>query len=574
MKAEQNRYVAAFFFAFLATAVAGCTVKEPEVAIQDNELQLAIAYVLNAANSPAFRDVGDAVSGSANGPLEAFYRTRNYMPLWGGTGGITDRGAQLIQQLSRAGEDALDPKAYRLDSLNLAKARTDAQDLAYTEIMLSSALMRYAADLRGDPSPNPGILGRAATAKDFPAFLDGMIPSEQTYRKLREALRRYRTILQAGGWQQVPPGPRLQPGATGPRVGLVRQRLVATGDLSPAAAAGSNFYDGALEAAVRRFQVRHGLDADGMVGDRTLAAMNVSAETRVGLIEQSLRDLRGPDFRIGDRGVIVNIPAAEARVIEGGREVLKSRVIVGRPDWPTPTLQSRIAAVVLNPTWTVPRKIVLQEILPKIRRQGVGYLQQRKFRVFDSESRELNVAAIDWAAIDGDRLPYILRQDPGPTNPLGRVKFLFANTYSVYLHDTPNRSLFDRENRTLSHGCIRIEAATSLALHLLRNEQGWDQTTYARTLKAGKTVHVRLTDPMPVHLVSLFVWVGQLGEVQFRDDPYSPARLADAMPNRIDCPADADKRSDADFQFSNANVGFGSKPVFPRDLQKLPLSAL
>jgi murein L,D-transpeptidase YcbB/YkuD len=538
MKAERNRYVAAFFFTFIATVVGGCAVEEPVVALQDpvvalqdNELQLAIAYVLSAANSPAFRDAGDTVPESANGPLEAFYRTRSYMPLWVGTGGITDRGAQLIQQLSRVGEDALDPKAYRLDSLSLAKARADAQDLAYTEITLSSALMRYAVDLRGDPSPNPGILGRAATATHFPAFLDGMIPSEPTYRKLREALRRYRTILQAGGWQQVPPGPRLEPGATGPRVGLVRQRLVATDDLSPAAAAGSNFYDGALEAAVRRFEARHGLDADGMVGDRTLDALNVSTETRVALIEQSLRDLRDPDFRIGDRGVIVNIPAAEARVIEGGRQVLKSRVIVGRPDWPTPTLQSQITAVVLNPAWTVPRKIVLQEILPKIRGQGVGYLQQRKFRVFDSESRELDVAAIDWAEIDGDRLPYILRQDPGPTNPLGRVKFLFANTYSVYLHDTPNRSLFDHENRTLSHGCIRIEGATALALHLLRNEPGWDQTTYARNLKAGKTIHVRLTDPMPVHLVSLFVWVGEMGEVQFRDDPYAPAELADATAN-------------------------------------------
>lgn len=550
---KHGRFAVALCFALIMTVLAGCANEEPAVGIQDEELQPAVASGLKAQDFTAYRDGVEPAGKSASSSLEAFYRTRNYKPIWVGSRGLTAQGSQLIQQLSNADDDALNPDWYSVAGFDPAKARLDVQELARTELMLSSALIRYAADLGGDHrSPSDNILGRAAAAKDFAAFLDGLIPSDPTYRQLREALRHYRQILRAGGWGRVPRGARLEPGATGPRIASVRERLAITGDLPTSAAGGPNFYDGALEAAVKRFQARHGLDVDGVAGDRTFAAMNVPVETRVAQIEQALHNLRGPDFRIGERGIIVNIPAAEARVIESGRQVIRSRVIVGRPDWPTPTLKSEITSVILNPTWTVPRKIALQEILPRIRKQGIGYLRKRKFRVFDGRSRELNLAAIDWMKISGDRLPYVLRQDPGPANPLGRVKFLFANPYGVYLHDTPDKRLFDRGARTLSHGCIRVEEATALALHLLKNEPGWDRAAYAKALETGRTIHIRLSEPIPVHLVSLFVWVGQMGEVHFRDDPYAQPRFAGAESDRSECPASRDDWRGGAFESSNA----------------------
>lgn len=271
--------------------------------------------------------------------------------------------------------------------------------------------------------------------------------------------------------------------------------------------------------AVERFQRCHGLTPDGAVGARTLAALNLPAAARARQLAANLRLQRKPESRFGDRAIVVNVAAFELIMYDGGKEVLRSRTIIGQPDWETPRLTSEIRWLEINPTWSVPRNIAVRDIMPKLRRDGTDYLDKRGFRLFDVQSRALDAATVDLAAIKGDRMPFILRQDPGPRNPLGNVKFMFPNDESIYLHDTPSRRLFKRADRAMSHGCVRVESAAKLALLLLR-EEGWTAANYKKVLKAGKTYRVKLHNPMPLHIVTWTAWVDAHGTVQFRNDPY------------------------------------------------------
>ncbi len=466
-------------------------------------------------------------------PVGTFYRARDYQPLWVAPTGLTEPGRYVLSRLERSSEEAIDPREFKFE----ATKWDDPASLAATEIALSRGMLRYAAALRGVQAQDAGLLAAASTGGDLAAWFDSLAPTDPAYRTLRSALARYREIAAAGGWPVLPPGAKLQPGAVDPRVLTLRQRLATTGDLAPDAATGPAFYDGALAAAVARFQARHGLQPDGIVGLRTLAALNVPADMRVSQIAEGLRVLRGPDFRFSGRGIVVNIAAAEASLIEDGRVLMTSRVIVGKPDWPTPILRSSITALEFNPSWVVPTRIALEEIMPRAREQGSAYLQRKGFRVFDGKSREIEAGAIDWASIKEDRMPVILRQEPGPGNPLGRVKFLFANSYDVYLHDTPSRGLFRRDDRALSHGCVRVEGALDLALLLLKGN-GWAQTDMRRTLDGGETTRIRLAAPVAVHLVVLPAWTDADGSVQFREDPYASAATPEIAASGGAPPAD------------------------------------
>jgi len=415
----------------------------------------------------------------------------------------------------------------------------DAGGLAGADILLSRGLMRYAAALRGSDAPDAGVLAAAAGAADFGAWLDALAPANPAYRRLRAALAAYREIAAGGGWQPVAPGPTLKEGDIDTRVAALRRRLAATGDLTANAAGDPEVYDATVAAAVARFQTRHGLAPDGRAGTRTRAAVNRPAAYRIRQIETSLASLRGPDFRIGERGILVNIAAAELALVEGGETVLSSRAIVGRPDWPTPTLRSRVTAIEFNPPWVVPERIAQEEILPRIRDRGDAYLQRQGLHLIDRRNREIDAATIDWAALDGKALPFTFRQDPGPLNPLGRVKFLFANQYDVYLHDTPQRTLFVRPERALSHGCIRVEAAEPLAFRLL-SEEGWTEERFRAALDKDTSHRVVLKRPLPVHLVSLSAWVDDDGAVQLREDPYAPPETVEVAGDGTSCPADAE----------------------------------
>lgn len=340
--------------------------------------------------------------------------------------------------------------------------------------------------------------------------------------RFADALARYDRIVATGGWSSLPTGPALRGGTTDARVTALRARLVATGDL-PAAQRHGQHFDHLLERAARRFQARNGLLADGVVGHRTLAALNVPASDRRAALALNRKRLTTWRAHIAGRGLVVNIPDATLELLEGGRRVLRSRVVVGKPSWPTPVLHSAIFAIDVNPKWYVPPRIAVRELLPRARKDP-DYLRNLKIRVFEPDStgslyaREVPYRRIDFSR--GVAARYRLRQDEGPGNALGSVKFVFENPYNVFLHDTPHRDLFGRTNRSLSHGCIRVAAALDLARHFAAHDPGLDAAVLAAAVASGETRRLALARPVPIHVVYLTAWVDRRGRVQFRRDIY------------------------------------------------------
>lgn len=456
----------------------------------------------------------------ADATLAEIYAARDFRPFWiTDRARFTSRGAMLMDRLSGAGVEALDPGAYHVEAVMAAIAQGSAEGLAIAELMLSDALLRFAADLAGRQDRDGDVLMRAGTSTDFKAFLEGLAPADGPYVRLREALARYQAVAAAGGWETLATGEVLRAGKIDARVPVLRRRLALTGDLPAEADTLSETFDTALEAAVKKFQARHGLEPDGSVGAGTRAALNVTADRRAAQIAANMAPERLAKARYGERAIVVNLAAFELVAIVGGEEVLRSRTIIGEPDWETPRLASAVEWLEINPTWSVPQRIATEEIVPRLRSHGTEYLDKRGFRLFDTRWRELDSEKLDLASLGDGALPFILRQDPGPANPLGNVKFMFANDEAIFLHDTRGRSLFRRSERALSHGCVRVEAADALA-RLLLEDLDWSPADYEKVVKSGQTHRVRLRHPMPLHIVVRTAWVEADGSVQFRNDPY------------------------------------------------------
>ncbi len=341
--------------------------------------------------------------------------------------------------------------------------------------------------------------------------------------RMAQAVARYEAIAAAGGWPTVPAGPSLKPGATDARVPALRHRLVVSGDFVGTApggalydtAPGGALYDAALIAAVEAFQARHGLAIDGVVGPRTLAALNEPVGDRLTALRRNQHRLQGFTPTSSDY-VLVNIPGFEARLIRGSAPELTMKVIVGKPSWPTPTLSSTLDHLVLNPAWYVPPRIQSKEMIPQAQRDP-AYLVRQNIQVYKDGER-LDPESVDWW--DPAARTYRLRQPPGARNALGRVKFMFDNPYHVYLHDTPTKHLFQRPERGFSHGCVRLEKPLELAHALLRDQPSWDAARIDAAIARGQMRTVRLEQAVGVELVYWTAWVDEAGTVHFRTDLY------------------------------------------------------
>lgn len=341
---------------------------------------------------------------------------------------------------------------------------------------------------------------------------------------LLEAIAHLEHVQAAGGWPEIPPGPTLRLGDTGPRVAALRARLMASGDLPADMASGADsVFDPVVEAGVRRVQARHGIVVDGLAGPETLRVLEVSVDRRIRQIKRSLEARRAFVAEPGPVRVLINLPAFEAWVLEEGVSPTRHRVIIGRVDRRTPVLTAHIGHVVLAPYWTVPPGILRRDLLPAIRRDP-QYLGDRRIRVLDrATGEESDPAGFSWDDVTAAELDtrYIFRQDPGPWNALGKVKFIFPNPYLVYLHDTPDRHLFDAPQRAFSSGCIRMEGAMDLAERLLLSRvTGWTADRI-RQVAAGSTERwIRLPEAIPIQTVYWTVWAGPDGEVHFAEDLY------------------------------------------------------
>lgn len=349
------------------------------------------------------------------------------------------------------------------------------------------------------------------TVANFP------IISEQTIRNLEIALVQYQSIVSNGGWPVVPANKRLRLGMVAGDVGILRRRLVASGDLSRSAG-GSDSFDSYVQGAVKRFQARHGMPSDGVLGKYTYAALNVSAQVRLTQIETNLVRLRSmAGGFLGDRYVMVNIPAAQIEAIENNRVQLRHTAIVGKIDRQTPILNSKIHEVILNPYWTAPRSIIEKDIVPLMRKDPT-YLQRNAIRLFDGKGNEVAPETIDWNAQEAPKLMF--RQDPGKINAMSSTKINFHNPHAVYMHDTPQQSVFGKLLRFESSGCVRVQNVRELSSWLLRDTAGWDRQAIESGINSGENMEILLADPVPVYFTYFTAWSSADGVVQFRDDVY------------------------------------------------------
>ena len=297
---------------------------------------------------------------------------------------------------------------------------------------------------------------------------------------------------------EIPGREPLSLGATGPRVGLLRRRLEITGDVAPGDGSGSDIFDSALDAGVRLAQARHGLTADGVAGPTTLAALNVPVTARIRQLELNLERWRWAPRDEGERYLSVNSADYSLAVVDSERGVLTSRIVAGRKDWPTPIVAGLLTEITFNPRWSIPRSIAVKEILPILRRDP-GYLLREGIHVTDATDQtiELDPALIAWDSVTAGSFPYRLWQEPGPKNPLGRIRFGIRNRFGVALHDTPYPQTFSVSTRAFSHGCVRVEAAESLAVYLLRGLPGWGGDSVCAVLGQESERYVAIPAPIP-----------------------------------------------------------------------------
>ena len=335
--------------------------------------------------------------------------------------------------------------------------------------------------------------------------------------RLEAALQQYRQIAESGGWPEVPTGPTIEPGSRDHRVPILAQRLQSTGDLLGKRDAWPA-YNEDLQAAVTRFQARHGLEPDARVGQATLRALNVTAEQRVQQLAINLERSRQV-FKASRRDLLlVNIPAFEAYLVREGNTVWATRVIVGEADAETPVFEAELNQIVLNPTWAVPRSIATQDLLPMIK-HDVGFLESGGFKLFTADGTTVSPIAVDWAALHEHNFPFTLVQRAGPQNELGQVKFLFPNPHGVCMHDTPKKPLFSHYSRAYSHGCIRLDQPLELAQQLLKAE-GWTRAEIDAQLASERTQPIVLAEPLPIVVTYLTARVDDTGTVLFYRDIY------------------------------------------------------
>ena len=341
--------------------------------------------------------------------------------------------------------------------------------------------------------------------------------SPDTVMHIERAIGQYQSIVAAGGWPVVPASQKLKIGMSDPSVEQLRRRLMISGDLSQRAGI-SPAFDTYVDGAVKRFQARHGLPSDGVMGKYTYAALNISAQVRLGQLETNLVRLRSMSGFLGDRYVMVNIPAAQIEAVENGRVVQRHTAIVGKVDRQTPILNSKINEVIINPYWTAPESIIRKDIIPLMRKDPT-YLTRNAIRIFKSDGSEIPPENVDWSTDEAAK--YRLRQDPDKINAMASVKINFPNPHATYMHDTPQQSLFGKLARFESSGCVRVQNVRDLVTWLLKDSGEWSRQRFETTIKSGVNTPVALANPVPVYFTYVSAWSTGDGVVHFRDDIYA-----------------------------------------------------
>lgn len=474
---------------------------------------------------------------TADSLIPELYARNDYSLIWQRDQSMND----LLDLIETSSAEGLTPADYHQAALNrmLQSYRSGSMSVcerADLDILLTDALLRLGYHLlygkvnprNLDPDWNlkrdmyqrdpVDLLQKAIESDSLSGFLQQFTPVLPLYGRMKQALADYRAIESRGGWPQIPSGPTIKPGDQDPRVALIRKFLLITGDLDERLDSDQAFYDQTLVQALTRFQKRHGLETDGEIGKKTIAAMNVPVAARIDQIRVNMERSRWIFRDLPNEFVMIDIAGFQATLVKNMKPVWEAAVQVGTPYRQTPIFQDVLEYLVFNPTWTVPPTIFENDLLPALK-SDPEYLQEKSMRVIDSQGKDVDTSTIDWQQVNRRNFPYMIRQDPGPHNALGRIKFMFPNKHSVYLHDTPNKSGFRRQKRTFSSGCIRVERPIELAELLLNDPVNWSRQQIEQVIESQVTRTVPLKRRLPVLL--LYWTVGVDDEmVYFKPDVY------------------------------------------------------
>lgn len=483
-----------------------------------------------------------AVSAAEDAVLSGFYQGRDYRTLWTGPQDVARRAA-LFAALDGADAHGLPVARYDAAGLRAAFAAAVTEgDRGRLEVRMSRAFLDYASDLAtGVLEPekadagihrtvtrlDPLVLLARVESGDAAALLRGLAPDAPEYARLVKEKLALEAGLARGGWGATVGASVLKPGDTGPEVVRLRDRLVAMGYLRRSATA---VYDGTITSAVQRFQLDHGLEADGTAGESTIAEINVEPEARIRSIVVAMERLRWMhDVVRGARHIWVNQPDFTAKIVDHGKVTFQTRAVIGKnvPDQRSPEFSDEMDHMVINPSWGVPRSIIVKEYLPLLQQNpnAVSHLQ-----VIDRNGRVVPRGAVDFASYSARSFPFGLRQPPSDGNALGKVKFMFPNPYNIYLHDTPAKDLFDHEVRAYSHGCIRLADPFDFAYALLAAQSDDPKAEFQSHLDTDRESVVKFAEKLPVHLVYFTAWPDAKGGMTYRRDIYGrDGRIFDAL---------------------------------------------
>ncbi|MCC5970510.1 MAG: L,D-transpeptidase family protein [Pararhodobacter sp.] len=491
-----------------------------------------------AQQFPAFRQaLAEGVA--ADRGLSAFYRETGYEAVWTGAEHAARRSA-LVSALSRATEHGLPAQRYDLPGLLAAFQSVESErDRGFAEALASTTFVQFARDIssgvlepstiigqivRELPRPEHGQLMHDFTAAEPVSFIRNLAPHAPEYARLMHAKRELEAQVARGGWGARVPSGTLRPGETGNAVIALRNRLIVMGYMPRRATAS---YDGMMQRAVQQFQIAHGIEPDGIAGNATIAAINVDPEDRLQSIVVAMERERWLNIDRGDRHIWVNLTDFHSRIVDFDQVTFETRSVVGAQsaDMQTPEFSDHMSYLEINPDWTLPRSIVARSYWNGLAAGGHSYLQ-----LIDSRGRVVPREAIDFSRYTPRNFPFEVRQPPGPSNPLGRVKFMFPNPYAIYLHDSPARSLFNTTVRTHSSGCIRLNDPEEFAYELLSRQSDDPVTLYQRILRSGQQTRLNLEVPVPVHLVYRTAFTSVSGEMNYREDVYRrDGRLYEAL---------------------------------------------
>ncbi|MAI19328.1 MAG: hypothetical protein CBC71_10335 [Rhodobacteraceae bacterium TMED111] len=482
---------------------------------------------------------------SKNSEIIRFYQDNGFQPLWvGNERKARERRSYFFKELKNASKHVLPALRYDLNYLKRqAISAKSSSDFGLAEALISIKFIEYSSNLQTGvlkPSSVDKEIVRKVPYRTTTAYLEkirsvspadffkGIQPQSKQYSLLLQEKRRLEKIIAQGGWNSDLPGELIRPGDVGDKVILLRNTLIKRGYLERTS---SDVYDGKLRSAVQLFQLRHGLAPDGIAGPATFSEMAKTAQERLASVLVALEREKWTNFDFGSRHVIVNLPDFSTKLFENGALIFETRNVIGTPidEQRTPEFSDVIEHLITNPTWNVPKSITLKEYLPEMQKDPSAhdYLE-----LIDLDRELVPRDLVNFNEYDEDTFPYDLKQFPSITNALGLVKFMFPNQYSIYLHDTPSKPLFDLEVRAFSHGCIRLQKPFEFAYELLKPQTEDPKTAFNDAIATGEETVVYLRKPVPVHLIYRTAFVDELGVINYRRDIYGrDAAIYEALIN-------------------------------------------